>query len=222
MKKLKRSVKTCLIFIAFSLGMFSYSTLSDETAYSVAEAQTSEKMAEKLEMFKIRQELNAQLVQMVKENKPNEVLRLLELGADPNATNKVFKGSKEKRYYNREPHSNYSEPILHTASLARNTQIVQLLVEHGSDIKAKDYCDMTALHLAGNGEIGEMLLDNGADPIIYPERRSFKEKSVIIIQAIQVIGASVFTFGDNIDSKEEQREHICLFHRLLLTGGEEA
>ena len=78
--------------MALSLSLFSYSSLSAKTAYG----------AEALEMFHLRQELNTHLIQMVKEERTNEILRLLKMGADVNAKDK--KGDTPLHYAKRKRH----------------------------------------------------------------------------------------------------------------------
>ena len=48
------------------------------------------------------------------------------------------------------------------ASLNRYTAIVELLLTHGADINAKSDCGRTALDLAKNEEIKQLLRQHGA------------------------------------------------------------
>ena len=55
---------------------------------------------------------------------------------------------------------------LHRASFEWDTEIAQLLVEHGADVHAKDENRSTLLHLAlskGDGESAQLLIQQGAN-----------------------------------------------------------
>lgn len=75
---------------------------------------------------------------------------LLELGAPPDGLPNYFDGTP-----------------LHEAALKNNTFIIQLLLDRGADINARDTNDQTALHKAAWNNCTSamrLLLERGADP----------------------------------------------------------
>lgn len=75
---------------------------------------------------------------------------LLELGAPPDGLPNYF-----------------DETPLHEAALKNHTFIIQLLLDRGADINARDTNDQTALHKAAWNNCTSamrLLLDRGADP----------------------------------------------------------
>ena len=85
----------------------------------------------------------------------------LDQGMDPNITYRAYM----KPFFNEVPNYSLTTP-LHSAVYSGSLETVQLLIEHGADVNAKNQNGCTPLFFAvraGHAPIIELLLDNGAD-----------------------------------------------------------
>ena len=92
--------------------------------------------------------LNEQLIEAIINNGIDEVLELIEKGAD----------IKTRSQWGKTP--------LHYACSYGRTELVLKLIEKGADIGASDKWGQTSLHTAcvyGNSELALMLIEKGAD-----------------------------------------------------------
>jgi len=92
--------------------------------------------------------LNEKLFEAVEQDKIDEVLELIEKGADTEARNE------------------WGNTPLHTACCYNNNEIVLALIEKGADIEARNNIGWTPLHIAchnGKTEIALKLIEKGAD-----------------------------------------------------------
>jgi len=117
----------------------------------IEEFRTAASLLDKLVYQSVKRHskhLNQELVRMTKNNKPNEMIRLIREGADVNYKDK------------------FGVPVLQWATNHANSHTVELLIEHGADVNAQDSEGKTKLMLmASHGDIDVVsyLLEHGAN-----------------------------------------------------------
>lgn len=117
--------------------------------------------------------MDTPLVKAIKENKVDEVKRLLESGADPNARDKPYKAmslwemaKSMLRRTSADRGENYPSALMVTARASKSDEIAKLLLDHGAQVNALGPAHTTALleaSEAGQLDNLKLLVDRGAD-----------------------------------------------------------